>query len=94
MLYIGLWNQADEHGRCNGDPLWIKGRVFPYESDIGADECARLLDELARGGWVHPYAVDGDPYLFLPTLGKHQRLEPAPAVHLTTSHPGSSCSPS
>lgn len=77
LLYIGLWNQADEHGRCNGDPTWIKGRIFPYESDLGADECARLLDELARGGWVHKYTVNGDPYLFLPKLAKHQRLEAA-----------------
>ncbi|MFI0484863.1 hypothetical protein [Actinomadura sp. 9N215] len=75
LLYIGLWNQADEHGRCNGDLAWIKGRVFPYESDLGADECARLLDELARGAWVQKYTVNGDPFLFLPRLAKHQRLE-------------------
>jgi hypothetical protein len=75
LLYIGLWNQADEHGRCNGDLSWIKGRVFPYESDLGADECARLLDELARGEWVRRYTVQGDPFLFLPNLQRHQRLE-------------------
>lgn len=76
LLYIGLWNLADEHSRLNGDPVWIAARVFPYDSDIGADECARLLDELARGDWVQKYTVRGDPYLFLPSLAKHQRLEP------------------
>jgi hypothetical protein len=95
LLYIGLWNQADEHGRCNGDPTWIKGRVFPYESDIGADECARHLDELARGGWVQKYSVDGDPFLFLPNLAAHQRLEPDKVPSRLPAPPGPEpCPPS
>jgi hypothetical protein len=77
LFYIGLWNFADEHSRANGDPVWLAGHIFPYESDIGPDECARYLDELARGSWVLRYTVEGDPYLFLPKLASHQRLEPS-----------------
>ena len=78
LLYIALWNLADEHGRLNGDPQWIKGQVFSYDDDLDAGAVAKLLDELARPavGAVMPYEVDGDPYLFLPKLAKHQRLEP------------------
>lgn len=75
MLYMGLWNQCDEHGRCQGDPVWIKGRVFPYDDDIDAAEVVSLLGELARAGRVVRYEVEGDPYVFLPKLSKHQRLE-------------------
>jgi hypothetical protein len=71
LLYIGLWNHADEHGRLHGDPAVIKGQVFPYDSvDIDA-----LLAELVKLGRVVSYEVDGDPYLFLPKLAAHQRLE-------------------
>jgi len=76
LLYIGLWNLADEHARLNGDPLWIKGKVFPFDDDVDVKTIAVMLDELAALGCVACYEVDDDPYIFLPKLGKHQRLEP------------------
>lgn len=78
LLYIALWNLADEHGRLNGDPQWIKGQVFAYDDDISAATVDILLKELAAPdlGAVVRYEAEGDPYLLLPKLGKHQRLEP------------------
>jgi hypothetical protein len=73
MLYVGLWCQADEHGRANGDVAVIKGQVFPYDQDLKIEG---LLLELATAGRVLPYVHEGDPFLFLPYLAKHQRLEP------------------
>lgn len=78
LLYIALWNLADEHGRLNGDPQWIKGQVFPYDDDINSQTVAILLKELTAPdlGAVVAYEAEGDPYLLLPKLCKHQRLEP------------------
>lgn len=78
LLYIALWNLADEHGRLNGDPQWIKGQAFSYDDDLDADSIAKMLEELESPalGAVIAYEDDGDPFLFLPKLGKHQRLEP------------------
>lgn len=73
LLYIGLWNYADEHGRLHGDPAVIKGQVFPYD-DV---DVVGLLEELVALERVQAYEYDGDPYLFIPTLAKHQRLEAA-----------------
>ena len=77
LLYIALWNLADERGRLNGDPVWIKGQVFSYDDDLDVPAVTKLLDELAAidVGAVVPYEVDGDPYLYLPKLAKHQRLD-------------------
>jgi len=75
MLYMGMWNQADEHGRLNGDAAWLKGRVFAFEDDITAETIVALLDELERAGRIWQYEVDGDPFVYLPKLSKHQRLE-------------------
>lgn len=77
MLYMGLWNQADEHARCNGDEAVIKGQVFPFDDDL---RIGPLLAELEAIGRVQRYWFDGDPYLFLPKLAKHQRLEPSKAA--------------
>lgn len=75
LLYIGLWTQADEHARLNGDPRLIKGNLLPYEDDIDLAAIERLLGELEDGGFAVRYEVDEDPYLYLPKLSKHQRLE-------------------
>lgn len=77
LLYISLWNQADEHGRLHGDPRWVKGHCLPYEDDLDLADIDRLLDELENLGKVRRYVHDGDPYLYLPNLKKHQRLESA-----------------
>ncbi|GAA3078101.1 hypothetical protein [Streptosporangium carneum] len=77
LLYIALWNQADEHGRVLGDPRWIKGNCLPYDDDIDDQAIKSLLGELIASGRVQPYVVEDDPYLFLPKLAKHQRLEAA-----------------
>jgi hypothetical protein len=77
LLYIALWNQADEWGRCQGDARWIKGHCLPYDDDLNLQAIDRLVDELAAAGRVVKYEVDSDPYLYLPKLADHQRLEPA-----------------
>jgi hypothetical protein len=75
LLYIGLWNLADEHGRLRGDPRYIKGQVFPYDDDLSAADVEVLLKSLAAAKKVVRYTRDGGRYVFLPNLAKHQRLE-------------------
>lgn len=79
FLYMALWNLADEHARLMGDPAYVKGQAFPYaeDDDLTPKVVDALLDMLADAGSVVRYEVDGDPYLFLPRLAKHQRLESA-----------------
>lgn len=79
FLYMALWNLADEHARLMGDPAYVKGQAFPYveDDDLTPKVIDDLLDMLADAGRVVRYEVDGDPYLFLPRLAKHQRLESA-----------------
>lgn len=77
LLYIALWNFADEHGRLPGDPRWVKGNCLPYDDDLDPEAVEQLLEELAAAGKVIEYQADGDPYLFLPNLARHQRLEAA-----------------
>jgi hypothetical protein len=76
LLYIALWNHSDEWGRMHGDARFVKGHCLPYEDDLSLDDVDDLLDELNVAGRVVRYTHDGDPYLYLPNLGKHQRLEP------------------
>jgi hypothetical protein len=75
LLYVALWNQSDEHGRLHGDARYVKGHCLPYDDDLTLAGIDRLIDELAAAGHVVRYEVEGDPYLYLPKLAKHQRLD-------------------
>ncbi|HEY3924383.1 MAG TPA: hypothetical protein VGL75_07460 [Acidothermaceae bacterium] len=83
MLYIGLWNLADEHARLIGGRQYLKGQIFPYEPDLNDDAVARLREELVTVGVAVKYTVGGETYLFLPMLSKHQRLDP----RVASKHP-------
>lgn len=76
LLYAGLWNLADEHARIRGRADYVKGQLFPYDDDLDAQAIDGLLKQLADIGKVIRYSIEGRQYIFLPNLGKHQRLEP------------------
>jgi hypothetical protein len=88
LLYISLWNQADEHGRLHGDARFVKGHCLPYDDDLDLTAVDALLNELWRAGRVQRYEVDGEPYLYLPKLAGHQRLEPGKAASRLPEPPG------
>lgn len=75
LFYQGLWNFADEHGRISADPYYLKGQIFPYEPE-GPDWIEGLIGQLEAAGKVLRYEAEENPYLFLRTLHRHQRLEP------------------
>jgi hypothetical protein len=75
LLYIALWNFADEQARMVGDPRQVKGMCLPMDDDLGPGEVDVLLEELAKAGRVIRYTVDEEHFLFLPHLPKHQRLD-------------------
>src|SRR3954471_23554574 len=77
LLYVALWNFADEHGRLHGDTRYVKGNCLPYDDDLDLRDVDRLLGELETASRIQRYEHDGDPYIFLPKLSTHQRLEPA-----------------
>lgn len=76
MLYIALWNQADEHSRLLGDARVVKGQTFPYDDDLTPTVIEALIGDLCRQGVARRYVIDEAVYLYLPKLAKHQRLEP------------------
>lgn len=75
LLYIALWNFADEQARMVGDPRQVKGLCFALDDDLSPADVDRLLGELGSLGRVVRYEVDGERYLHLPKLAQHQRLD-------------------
>jgi hypothetical protein len=85
LLFIGLWNFADDEGRMVYSPKRIKMQIFPSDSI----ECSELLGEIRRESLISVYVVDGQEYLQINGFAKHQKVDkrttskipPPPDIH-------------
>lgn len=73
LLFIGLWNFADDCGRMVDSPKTIKAQIFPGD-DISSENVRGLIDELSSNGLARRYVVDGKAYLLV-TGWKHQKID-------------------
>lgn len=72
LLFIGLWNLADREGRLEDKPLSIGFKVRPW----APREVPAFLGELASGGLIIRYSVDGTNCIEVPGFVEHQRPHP------------------
>ena len=72
LLFIGLWNFADDSGRLRGSLSWVLGRVFPYEPDLPIKAWVEALEDL---GAIRRYMAKGEAFIEIPNFLKHQRIE-------------------
>ncbi|MGE0425505.1 MAG: hypothetical protein AB7O88_24805 [Reyranellaceae bacterium] len=73
LLFIGLWNFADDHGVQPLRPRTIRMQVFPGD-DIDNDAVRAMIDELAARKLVRIYEVEGVEYLAVVDWALHQRV--------------------
>lgn len=78
LLFIGLWNFADDEGRMTYSPKRIGMQILPADScDISA-----LLGEIRRNSLIVIYEVDGIEYLQIVGFAKHQKVDKRTASKL------------
>ena len=73
-LWVGLITQADDAGRGDARPAYIKGHVFPFRERVTTKDIDAALHALAAGSCVDLYTVGGRPYYSFPGWAKHQRI--------------------
>ena len=93
LMFIGMWNFADDLGRLPLSAKTIKAQIFPAD-DISLDTIRGMIDELSRNGLVIPYVVEDREYLQI-TGWQHQRIDkpqagkcPSPVNGYSKSIPG------
>lgn len=62
LLYTWCIAHLDVDGRMHGDPLVVKGEVFP-RLQVTAEHCGAYLEAMAEIGLVQYYQVEGDYWL-------------------------------
>jgi hypothetical protein len=73
LMFIGMWNFADDSGRLPFSPKTIKAQIFPGDN-ISSDEIAGMVAELSTNGLLISYVVDGKEYLQI-TGWHHQKID-------------------
>lgn len=71
LLFIGLWNFADDEGRMEYSPKRIKMQILPADSA----EIPRLMEELRALGLITIYCVESIDYLQIAGFAKHQKVD-------------------
>lgn len=69
LLFIGMWTEADDHGRGLAEPRHLAGSLFPFDRDVNERKISKWLRELVdvvcsdgERGLVRLYDANGSTY--------------------------------
>ena len=74
LLFIGLWNFADDYGVHPDKPKELKAKLFPYD-DATTSEARTWIDELVKQTLLRRFDANGATYLHVTGWEKHQRID-------------------
>jgi hypothetical protein len=72
LLYIGLWNLADDDGVCKASPVFIKSSLFPYDDDLRINILIAWLSNLEKARMLIPFVLRDERYYVIRTFSDHQ----------------------
>lgn len=75
LLFVGMWNFADDAGRMAYSPKTVKAQIFPSD-DISIDQIKKLIVELSSNGLILIYSADGKEFISI-TGWHHQKIDKA-----------------
>ena len=80
LLFIAMWNWADDYGRGTANLKELEGFAFPNDDHFtdrsgNTVHFRELVAEVAECFGVVLYEADGRPYYAIPTWDDHQRNE-------------------
>lgn len=79
LLFIGLWNFADDSGRAHDSSRELKMRILPGDDDITSAHVEKWLVDLAAAGLIVRYVVDGKRFIQI-NGWHHQKIQhPSPS---------------
>ena len=73
LMFVGMWNFADDLGRLPLSAKTIKAQIFPSD-DITSESILGMVSELSANGLILTYEVDGRQYVQI-TGWQHQRID-------------------
>lgn len=93
LLFIAMWNWADDNGRGTANPKELAGFAFPNDDGISSADIRRMLGGIRRAFGVILYEVAGRPYYAIPSWELHQKIDRRSTGRYPTPEEGSNWDP-
>ena len=77
LLFIAMWNWADDHGRGTANASQVLSFAFPNDAELPSlvAEAPRIYTEMRGSFGVVFYEVDGRRFYAIPSWNDHQKNE-------------------
>jgi len=75
LLFIGLWNHADDTGIIKSNINWIKSKVFPIREDVRKEQVSQWIESLVNARFLVPFNYNNESYYVIRSFRKHQRID-------------------
>ncbi|TAL70491.1 MAG: hypothetical protein EPN82_02450 [Bacteroidetes bacterium] len=75
LLYIALWNFADDSGCIRDDSDYLKSEIFAWRKDVKSHHVQTWLQELKEKNFIIPFQFKNSDYLLIRTFNEHQRID-------------------
>lgn len=94
LLYIAMWNFADDYGIISASPRRLLGDVFENDESVQIGDVTRWLAEIEAQGMVRKYTADEKEWYEIVKWLSHQRIShkstrvnPKPPAQLSGDSP-------
>lgn len=74
LMYIGLWNLADDEGVVCADCFIIKSELFPFDEDLRVKTISDWIAQLIKALMIIPFTFSGESYYVIRTFKAHQSI--------------------
>jgi len=74
LLFIGLWNYADDEGYGRANPALLKADIFPYDEGLTTEDLAAFIQKLEELGFITLYSVNQQSYYHVKNFLKYQTI--------------------
>lgn len=75
LLYVAMWNHADDEGVIRSGANWIKSTVFPHRENLRLEEVKAWIKELEDSRMIVPFQHNQEGYYVIRNFKKHQRID-------------------
>lgn len=86
LLFIGLWNLADDQGVVKSSAGYIKGQLFSYDDELRSSTVTSWLASLTKARLLIPFTFNGEGYFLIRTFHEHQLINRPSKPKFTSQH--------
>lgn len=75
LLWLSMWNFADDTGVIENDLHLIKSQSFPRRQDIDPAALQGWINELLQYRFILSFSYDNVPFFLIRTFSEHQKID-------------------